>query len=81
MYGRKFFIYSDHQPLRAIFGEKSRLPTLAHARMQRWAVILSAYDYELCYKKASDMSNVDALSRLPLSDIFQDMDEQVFSFT
>lgn len=81
LYGRKFFIYSDHQPLRAIFGEKSRLPTLAHARMQRWAVILSAYDYELCYKKASDMSNVDALSRLPLSDIFQDMDEQVFSFT
>ncbi|XP_074031842.1 retrovirus-related Pol polyprotein from transposon 297 [Leptinotarsa decemlineata] len=83
LYGRKFTILSDHQPLKTIFGEKQGLPTLAHARIQRWAVTLSAYNYEIKYKKASEMSNVDCLSRLPLSEMFEDskVEDQVFAFT
>ena len=40
LYGRKFVIVTDHKP---IFGPKQGIPTLAAARLQRWALILSAY--------------------------------------
>lgn len=68
LYGNKFTIYSDHQPLREIFSEKKGTPAVAAARLQRWAVLLSAYDYTIEWKKASMMAHADALSRLPLSD-------------
>lgn len=43
-------------------------------RMLRWGVILSAYDYELLYRKGRKHQNADALSRLPLA---SDSDEPV----
>ena len=49
----------------AIFNIKSAIPTLAVVRMQRWALVLSAYDYEIEYKRSEDPANCDALSRLP----------------
>ena len=33
--------------------------------MQRWSLILSAYDYSFNYRKSIDHANADALSRLP----------------
>ena len=45
MYGRKFIIYTDHKPLTKILGPKHGIPSLAAARLQRWALILAAYDY------------------------------------
>ena len=35
LYGRKFVLVTDHQPLCKFFGEKEGVPTLAAARMQR----------------------------------------------
>ena len=49
--------------LLAIFGHKKGIPSLAAARLQRWAVHLSAYEYNVSYK---DDSNADGLSHLPL---------------
>ena len=38
---------------------------MAAARMQRWAVLLSAYDYDIKCRNSASHANCDALSRLP----------------
>ena len=63
LYGRKF---TDHKLLTSIFGSKKGVPSLAAARLQRWALLLSAYDYEIQFKPTKSHSNADGLSRLPL---------------
>ena len=45
LYHRNFVIYSDHQPLRHLFGETRGVPTMTAARIQQWALTLSAYEY------------------------------------
>lgn len=72
LYGKKFTLQTDHEPLRAIFGKKTGIPTLAHARLQRYAIILSAYDYEIKYRKGKEIANADGLSRLPLEEETED---------
>lgn len=67
IYGHEFTICTDHQALREIFSPKKGTPSVAAARLQRWAVILSMYNYKIEYRKGHDMRNADALSRLPLS--------------
>ena len=66
LYGRKFTLVTDHKPLLAILGPKKGIPPLAAARLQRWAVLLSAYTYDIRYKSTVAHSNADGLSRLPL---------------
>ena len=39
---------------------------MASSRMQRWALTLLAYEYELIYRPGEQNGNADALSRLPL---------------
>ena len=66
LYGRQFTILSDHQPLQHIFGEHKATPTLASARIQRWALTLAAYHYHIVYKSGATHGNADMLSHLPL---------------
>ena len=66
IYGRKFTLITDHKPLITIFSPKSSLPALAAARLQRWAIILSAYQYEVEFRATDKHANADCLSRLPL---------------
>ena len=40
---------------------------MASARIQRWALTLSAYDYTISYKPGKDQASADLLSRLPLA--------------
>ena len=68
LYGRQFTIYSDHKPLQYIFGATQPVPALASARIQRWALLLSAYNYKIQYKSGKEISHADGLSRLPLPD-------------
>ena len=68
LYGHEFAITSDHKPLQHIFSNTHPSPNLASARIQRWALTLSAYDYQIQYKPGKDNSNADMLSRLPLAE-------------
>ena len=66
LYGRPFIIFTDHKPLMGLFGETKGIPPMASARVQRWALTLSAYQYRIVYKAGSENGNADAFSRLPL---------------
>ena len=68
LFGRPFTILSDHKPLQHLFAETKGIPALASARIQRWALTLSAYNYTIEYKPGATHSNADGLSRLPLPD-------------
>ena len=64
LYGRYFTLITDHQPLLSIFSPSKGLPATATARLQRYAVFLSSYSYEIQYRNTKLHPNADALSRL-----------------
>ena len=66
LYGCQFTILSDHKPLQGLFRETSGIPAMASARIQRWALTRSAYDYMIKFKAGLENANADLLSRLPL---------------
>ena len=67
LYGRKFTLVTDHKPLLSLLGPQSGFPTLATARMQRWALLLSGYQYDIQYRSTTKHANADCLSRLPVA--------------
>ena len=69
LYARNFTIVTDHKPLLAILGPKKNIPALAAARMQRWALLLSAHNYKLEYRPTQAHGNADGLSRLPVAQV------------
>ena len=66
LYGRPFTLVTDHKPLTTIFHPGRSTPTLAAARLQRWAITLSAYRYSIQFKNTLEHANADAFSRLPI---------------
>ena len=66
VYGHHFTIRSDHKPLLYLFQENKAISILASARIQRWALTLSAYQYTMEFCSGSKIPSADALSRLPL---------------
>ena len=76
LYGRNFTLITDHKPLVTIMGPKKGIPSLAAARLQRWAILLSAYDYTIQYKSTTNHGNADGLSRLPLPSTLPDLDSR-----
>ena len=69
LYGRMFTLVTDHKPLTTILNPRKGIPSLAAARLQCWAIILSAYLYEIEFKCTQDHGNADGLSRLPLPNV------------
>lgn len=59
--GKHFSILTDHCALCSL---KSKMP--ASARLRRWAILLSEYDFEIRYLKGSKQCDVDCLSRAPV---------------
>ena len=69
LYGRHFKIYTDHNPLLGLQHLDKATPLMASSRMQRWALTLLAYAYELLYRPGIENGNADGLSRLPVLDV------------
>ena len=67
LYGRRFTLITDHQPLTEIFSPAKYVPFLTAARLQRYALLLARYQYDIVYWKTSDHGNADRLSRLPIN--------------
>jgi len=64
LYGRQFTLVTDHKPLMTILGSKKSLPSLADARLQRWAIFLLGYQYDLEFQSTGQHSNADGFSSL-----------------
>ena len=47
-----------------LLAEHKSISSMAAARIQTWAIILSAYDYKLCYRSGNENNNLDSMSRL-----------------
>jgi len=58
VYGRRFYIYTDHRPLTYVFSRKTK-----SLRMTRWSHELSFYNYILKYKQGTQHRVPDQLSR------------------
>ena len=51
-----------------IFHPNKGIPEIASSRLQRWAIILSTYDYQVKYQPSAQHGNADGLSRLPIQE-------------
>ena len=65
IYDKKFTLLTDHEPLTRIYDQDSPLPAMARKHVHNWAAILSAYSYDLKYRKSKLNILPDMLSRLP----------------
>lgn len=77
LYGREvpFILKTDHRPLLSIFGKGNGVAVTAALRLQRYALILSAYNYTVQYIDGKNNQIADYFSRSPLSSSVSDTEE------
>ena len=66
LFGRSFELVTDHKPLLALLSEHRGTSPQASARIRRWSLLLSMYEYTLKFRRTEAHGNADTLSRLPL---------------
>ena len=66
LFGRPFELVTDHQTLLGLLKENRSTSPQASARIQRWLLYLSMFEYVLKFCRTTAHTNADALSRLPL---------------
>ena len=66
VFGHPFELITDHKPLLGLFKENRGTSQQASARIKRWSLLLSEYEYTLNFRTTTKHANADALSRLPL---------------
>ena len=64
--GRHFDLVTDHKPLLGLLKEDLATHLQASARIKRWSLFLSNFEYTLAFRNTAAHANADALSRLPL---------------
>jgi len=75
LYGRKFTIVTDHRPLSWIFSVED-----PSSRLLRWRLKFE-YKYEVVYKKGSNNTNADALSRIHVTESYTDSHDEKSGLT
>jgi len=78
VYGRTFTLVTNHQALCKFFGEKEGIPPLAAARMQRWALVLSAYQCKIQHIPGKQNYCADCISKLPSPSVKCDSAEREY---
>ena len=63
MSGGKITIVTDHQPLIPLLQQAHKAPS---KRLKRWALALTAFDYEIIYNPGKDHWLPDFISRVPM---------------
>jgi len=66
LYGRKFSVLTDNNPLKYVM-TTAKLDAIG----QRWVSQLSAFDFEVQYRRGRDNANADALSRMTSHEVTQ----------
>ena len=66
LFGHHFELVTDHKPLLGLLKEDRPTSVQASARIKRWSLFLSSYEYTLTFRNTTAHANADALSRLPL---------------
>ena len=66
MFGHAFELVTDHNPLLSLLSGQRATSPQASARIRRWSLFLSSYEYTLEFRRTHLHGNADALSRLPL---------------
>ena len=66
LFSRLFELVTDNKPLLALLSEHRGTSLQASARIRRWSLLLSMYEYTLKFRRTEAHGNADALSRLPL---------------
>ena len=78
--GRSFTLLTDCKLLTTILhthkGISATATATASARIQRWAVFLSGFSYQIEYKNTRAHANAAGLSRLPLNCTKEDEDHK-----
>lgn len=69
LYGKKFVIYTDHRPLAWLYSLKE-----PNSKLTRWRLRLEEYDFEIRYKKGQQNTNADALSRIRINALDDDLE-------
>ena len=70
--GCKFRIQTDHKPLLGLLGADRPILVMSPPRVQRSAVTLVGYTYDLVYRRGVNHGNADCMSRLPAPGILEE---------
>ena len=72
LYGQKFTIETDHQPLTWLNRMKN-----TNARLIRWSLAIQPYDYTLTHRRGVANGNADGLSRGPVDEEMMEGQDRV----
>ena len=72
LYGQKFTIETDHQPLTWLNQMKN-----TNARLIRWSLAIQPYDYTLTHRRGVANGNADGLSRGPVDEEMMEGQDRV----
>lgn len=81
LYGNKFVIITDHKALQYLLHPESSLGKATSAMIQRWALHLAAYQYEIVHRAGKEIPHADFLSRNAYQEEAHDPDDTTVLLT